>query len=274
MKILLSFLAILACQVAFAVLIPTDNQVLLNLGSPSTKTIPEKHLQVLVWNLHKGGDQDFEKDFALLTVGKDLILSQEILLTPKMKKVFSDLPDYLFSTATSFFVGSDLERTGVAIAAKAPSLNTLFIRTVNHEPFLDSPKMTIINQYPIRNRNDYLTVINLHGINFVTAQTFNEEINRVCRVIIALKLINHPLILAGDFNSWSEERLSILNRIKNNLGLNEANFLPDNRITFNNHPLDHVFYSKHLTLVSAKAEGFYQGSDHKPLELIFDIQSI
>lgn len=273
MKFLLTFLTIFCCQIAVAVLIPNDDHVLLNLGAPSSKNIPEKHIQVLVWNLHKGGDHDFEQDFGLLSVGKDLILSQEILLSPKMISLFSSLPDYLFSTATSFFIGKDQERTGVAIAAKTAAKNSYFVRTENLEPFLNSPKITLINQYPIQNRNDVLTVVNLHGINFVTTTTFNEEMERVLKTIIALKIINHPLILAGDFNSWSEERLNILNRIKNELGLNEATFSPDNRLTFNKHPLDHVFYSKHLVLVSAKADGFYLGSDHKPLELIFDLKN-
>lgn len=274
MKFLLSIVLIVSGQVAVAVITPSDNEVLLSLGTTGKEALPSKGIQILVWNLHKGGDQDFQKDFSILSYKKDLIISQEMLLNSEMKKVFSDLPDYLFSTATSFFVGKDLTRTGVAIGSQVPAVNSYFLRSKNLEPIIGSPKMTLINQYPIENHTEVLTVINLHAINFVSARAFGEEVDRISHAMLTLKLQNRPLIFAGDFNSWSEDRVNILNNLKIKFNLKEASFTPDHRLTFMGLPLDHVFYSEHLELVSAKADKSYQGSDHKPLELIFDLNRL
>lgn len=274
MKFLLGIVLIVSSHVAVAVLTPSDNQVLLSLGASSKSALPSKGIQVLVWNLHKGGDRDFQKDFALLSYKKDLIISQEMLLNPEMKKTFSDLPDYLFSTATSFFMGRDLNRTGVATGSQVPVITSRFLRTKNLEPITDSPKMTLINQYPIENQTEILTVINLHAINFVSAGAFSEEVERIAQLVISLNLLHHPLLFAGDFNTWSEERINILNNLTTKLNLTEASFTPDNRLTFMGNPLDHVFYSEHLELISAKSDLSYQGSDHRPLELIFNLKRL
>jgi endonuclease/exonuclease/phosphatase (EEP) superfamily protein YafD len=132
--------------------------------------------------------------------------------------------------------------------------------------------MTLITQYAIENQKEFLTVINLHAINFVSAKIFSEEMDHIAQVVESLNILNHPLLLAGDFNTWSNERLVILNKLKNKLSLTEAIFMPDYRLTFRGLPLDHVFYSTHLSLISAKADRFYQGSDHRPLELVFDLK--
>ena len=77
MKFLLCFFILAA---AYAAETPKDDQVILNLGRPSVENLPAKNLKILVWNLHKGANKDFEKDFSTLTENKNLILSQEILL--------------------------------------------------------------------------------------------------------------------------------------------------------------------------------------------------
>jgi endonuclease/exonuclease/phosphatase (EEP) superfamily protein YafD len=84
----------------------------------------------------------------------------------------------------------------------------------------------------------------------------------------SLKVLGHPLIIAGDFNTWSLDRTKFFNNFKKQLNLNEAAYKPDYRITFRGFPLDHFLFSKDLKLISAKADKFYQGSDHKPLEVV------
>jgi endonuclease/exonuclease/phosphatase (EEP) superfamily protein YafD len=269
MKFLLCFFILAA---AYAAETPKDDQVILNLGRPSVENLPAKNLKILVWNLHKGANKDFEKDFSTLTENKNLILSQEILLNQDMTRIFSNYPDYLFVSATSFFMGKELFRTGLATASMAPAYWSGFIRTKNLEPILNSPKMALITQYPIEGRKDLLTVVNLHGINFVSSNIYREEIERIYQVIVNLKLLERPLIVAGDFNTWSEERMNIFSFFALRLFLKEATFSPDHRLTFRGFPLDHVLYSSHFILHSAKADLNYQGSDHQPLELVFSFK--
>lgn len=268
MKFLLSLLLINTC---FAANTPSEEQILLPLGHSTTKMLPEKNLKLLVWNLHKGENKDFKKDFSILSKDKDLILAQEIYLDANMRESFAEISDFQFLTATSFLMGKDLLRTGIATGTAALIQNAYFVKTIYQEPVLHSPKMSLFTQYKIENHKDFLTVINIHGINFVNAEIYRQELQRILDEIIKLKLEKLPLIIAGDFNSWSLERLNILNNFKAQLNVSESNFSPDNRLTFRGFPLDHVLYSHHLELVSAKAEKEYKGSDHQPLELIFDV---
>jgi len=246
--------------------IPSDNEVLLSFGNRSQKVLP-KRLSFLVWNLHKGTNQSFTKDFNQLARNKDFIIAQEMLLDDKMKNTFTSLPLNYYSTATSFFMGKDLFRTGVATGGKVAPIGLSFVRTKTLEPVINSPKITLITHYPIAFSEKILTVVNIHGINFVDGQAYREEMARLYEV---LKNSPGPLIFTGDFNSWNDDRNIILKEVCDNLHLNEAHFFPDNRMRFNKHPLDHFFYSDDIKIIEAKVEDYYQGSDHKPLEIILE----
>ncbi len=53
-----------------------------------------------------------------------------------------------------------------------------------------------------------------------------------------------PVIVAGDFNSWSEARMALLSIQLASVGLQEVRFSPDNRTTFINYlPLDSFLLS-------------------------------
>ncbi len=246
--------------------VPKDNEVLMTVGTASQPSLP-KRMNVLVWNLHKGQDGTFATDFTDLAYKKDLIIAQEMQLDPFMEKVFAAFPLNIYTTATSFFLGKEFYRTGVATATQVQPDSERFIRTQTLEPVVNSPKVTLITQYPIRSTDKKLTVVNIHGINFVDVPSFKKEIGRIYEVI---KDIPAPMVFAGDFNSWNDDRLNTLKDLCVKMKMKEANFFPDNRMRFNGRPLDHFFYTEDLRILEAKVEGFYQGSDHKPLELVIE----
>ncbi|RPJ73759.1 MAG: hypothetical protein EHM20_11705, partial [Alphaproteobacteria bacterium] len=132
-------------------------------------------------------------------------------------------------------------------------------------------KVTLVSRFPIKFSTNLLTVVNIHGINFVDSASYQRVINRIYD---SIKNYPSPIIFAGDFNSWSDERNTILKNLCKKLKLRAANFFPDHRMTFNNHPLDHFFYSDDIRIIEAKAEEFYLGSDHKPLELIVEYSPV
>ena len=244
--------------------IPSPNDIIQTFGIPSQSSLP-KRINILVWNLHKGLNEAFSSDFMSLARQKDLVLAQEICLNPLMRFVFSSFPNYFYTSGTSFFYGKDLSRTGVATAGPVEASNIDYIRTGTLEPVLHTPKLTLITRYPIKFTTKQLTVVNIHGINFVDDASYNIEINRIYEV---LKDIAGPLIFAGDFNSWNSNRMNILKKMSLDLKLNEASFFPDFRKKFDNYPLDHFYHTDDIKIISAKVEGFYQGSDHAPLEVI------
>ncbi len=246
--------------------IPTDKDVIFQFGKSGENALPQR-MNILVWNLHKGGDATFAHDFNELAYQKDLLINEEMQLDLNMRTVFAAFPDNFYTTATSFFVGKDLFRTGVATGSEVTPTETSYIKTVTLEPIMNSPKVTLITRYPIHNSTKQLTVVNIHGINFVDNTSYKKEIDRIANVI---KDIPSPLILAGDFNSWNEVRLEILKEAAEKLHLTEANFFPDNRLRFHGSPLDHFYYTDDIRVLETKVEAFYQGSDHKPLELVIE----
>ncbi|MDD4974766.1 MAG: endonuclease/exonuclease/phosphatase family protein [Bacteriovorax sp.] len=246
--------------------VPTDKDVILTFGVPSQRSL-SKRINILVWNLHKGSNDTFGTDFVSLAYQKDLVISQEMYLTPLMSMVFGSFPHYFYTSATSFFFGKILTRTGVVTSSPVLPSTIDYVRTETLEPVVNSPKVTLITRYPIRFSTKQLTVVNIHGINFVDGPSYRKEMNRIYE---ALKNVPSPLIFAGDFNSWNDERYAILKELGQKLKLSEASFSPDYRMTFNKHPLDHFYYTNDIKIISAKVEDFYQGSDHKPLEVIVE----
>ena len=242
--------------------IPSEDNTIISFGKSSKKQLPPKDWSFLVWNLHKGVDETFTPEYLSLTYGRDIIMNQEFYLGNIMIDVFSYLKFHRFETATSFFTGSEKIRTGVANISTVDPISSKFLRTLNREPVVSTPKVTLITSYPIQFSKKNLTVVNIHGINFVSTIIFTMELERIYRQI---KDIPSPLVFAGDFNTWNLDRITILNQYIKKLKLKGARFQPDNRTTFNGYPLDHFFYSSDIKVKDARADGYYFGSDHKPL---------
>lgn len=242
--------------------IPHDDDVIISFGRASRKQLPPKKWSFLVWNLHKGVDATFRPEYLALTFGREIIMNQEILLNDFMYDVFNFLPFHYFESGTSFFSGPERYRTGVANISTVAPIFTKFIRTTTLEPIVGTPKLSLITSYPILLSRKNLTVVNIHGINFVSTFAFQKELSRIYHQI---KDIPSPMVFAGDFNTWNPERINILKMYIKKLKLKEANFLPDNRTTFNKFPLDHFFHSSDIKVTKARADSLYIGSDHKPL---------
>ena len=246
--------------------LPAPEDVMVNFGQASQVSL-KKRFSMLVWNLHKGQDADFSKDYPELSYKKDILVNQEMFLNPLMMTVFGDLPGYYFTSATSFFMGAEQFRTGVVTASKVNPISVKYIKTDTLEPVVSSPKMSLVSRFPINNSEKILTVINIHGINFVLGDDYRHEMEKIVNEV---KDLPPPIIFTGDFNTWSDERVGILKEAMKKLHLNATHFFPDERMKFNDHVLDHFLYTDDLRIVEAKVEGFYKGSDHKPLEVIVE----
>ena len=242
--------------------IPSDENVIHSFGKASRKRLPPKKWSFLVWNLHKGADKTFAPEYLGLSFGRDVIMNQEVYLNKNMKDVFKFLPFHKFEMATSFFAGNGKTPTGVANISTVEPQFTKFIRTINLEPILSSPKITLITSYPIHFSKRKLTVVNIHGINFVSTSAFRAELERIYQEI---KDIPAPMVFSGDFNTWNLERTTILNQYIQKLNMNTVSFLPDNRTTFRGYPLDHFFYTNDIAVTNARSDAYFNGSDHQPL---------
>ncbi|MCZ4370641.1 endonuclease/exonuclease/phosphatase family protein [Vibrio diazotrophicus] len=219
-------------------------------------------LGLLVWNIYKQNREGWSEELSRLSSDAQLLLLQEASLNSGLKQWLSD-QGWEGNQVNAFKVMG--ESAGVInLARTTPNLACGYTEM---EPWLRLPKSGIYARYPLSN-GQVLAVVNLHSVNF----TYGTDEYQLQLEALANELSQHtgPIIVAGDFNSWSEERMSVMKQVLTSLGLSEVSFSPDNRVRFiSGLPLDHVFY-RGLKLENAKAPES-GASDHNPLLLSFSL---
>ena len=213
-------------------------------------------VRVLSWNLHKGLDAGWAADLARYAADNDLVLLQEAVLSDAVRDVLDRAGhDWIMAGAFAW----EGEQRGVLVAARTRALDGCALRTF--EPLLPLPKSALVVRFQL-GADSTVAVANLHGINFTLGLgRFREQLEAV-----AAELARHsgPVILAGDFNTWSEARHEVLAGIAARLGLVSVLIdEPDGRrLAFGRH-LDH-FYFRGFRLVRASAPKV-TSSDHNPI---------
>jgi len=112
--------------------------------------------------------------------------------------------------------------------------------------------------------NQHLLVANIHAINFTTNHSAFKKQND--RIESLLNAHPGPMIVAGDFNTWSKGRMSRVNAMTERLGLTAVKF-DDNRTRVFGQSIDHVYY-RGLESTYAQASTT-TASDHNPLAVGF-----
>jgi endonuclease/exonuclease/phosphatase (EEP) superfamily protein YafD len=239
--------------------IPTDGKSLITIGECSEKTLPEKDVKILVWNVYKGKDPRWEAEFREIIRGHDLVLLQEAVTDHRMPKIWrEDFHKYAWNMAASFHLNPQ-HATGVAIGARAEFFDLKFVRTKSRELFLLTPKIALLSQFKIHGRQDKLMVVNTHSLNFTTTNLFIKALEEK---IMQIESHKGPLIFAGDFNTWNTRRWILLVQMLSQLKLNPVEFSNDNRFF----KLDHIFV-RGINVHSTEVLHGFKGSDHTPLEV-------
>lgn len=126
-------------------------------------------------------------------------------------------------------------------------------------------KAALLSAHPLAN-GESLWVLNVHMLLSRSHRIFEEELSRL---LIALQAHAGPLIVAGDFNTWSRRRLAALQRHMMALGLTQAR--PHGMKHLKAHRgrvLDHLFY-RGLALAEARVLPT-DCSDHAPIVAHFE----
>ncbi|MBD1575064.1 MULTISPECIES: endonuclease/exonuclease/phosphatase family protein [Vibrio] len=232
-----------------------------NQSSPIDK---QGELNVLVWNIHKQGDQGWQQALQEYSSQSNLMLLQEASLTPELNQWIGEQAwgaSYV-NAFKAFGVSAGVLNLSDALPIKACAYTAL-------EPWILLPKSALFAQYALSN-GQQLGVINLHSINFTFGtKEFQLQINHLSQ---AVKSHIGPLIIAGDFNTWSETRTKEVRAKMAQLGMHEVHFSVDNRRRFiNGLVFDHVFY-RDLELNSAMSPKT-TASDHNPMLVKFTLQN-
>lgn len=224
-------------------------------GNDATATLDPENIGLFVWNIHKNEHADAMDDLATMAGDMDLVLLQEASLAHLPHNQLNQA-DY-WSFAPGYRATDSL--TGVMTISSVQPLAHCFMR--NQEPWLRSPKAISVTEFALLGKHQTLAVVNIHGINFtIGVSDFEQQLEKI-RVVIANH--NGPVIVAGDFNTWNDERVERVNILSTQLGMTELVFAVDNRVTPFSHTLDRVLV-RGLQVIDATTE-IVDSSDHNPL---------
>lgn len=215
---------------------------------------------IMVWNIFKQKRADCIQILEHYADETKLILLQEAQTTPQLlnfitrqNKIADHVPAYCFNNIYA----------GVMTITDTLPISIYSFR--EKEPLIRVPKSALITIYPIYNSTHQLLVANIHAVNFsIGVKSYRQQMHMLLNRI---KEHNGPVILAGDFNAWSQQRLNLLYHLVSTNDLKPVNFSIDIRKTFMGRPLDFVFY-RGLQLDTAKIIST-SASDHNPLLVKF-----
>jgi endonuclease/exonuclease/phosphatase (EEP) superfamily protein YafD len=229
----------------------------------AASTLGGDTVQLALWNIHKEEHPSWEADFARVSAGADLLLLQEARNTDSLRRGLGDRRYRWTLNAAFQYQGED---TGVLTAAGARAESWCSLRTA--EPWLRIPKTALVTRYRLAN-GELLSVVNVHGINFALGtREFRGQLEALRE-----RLARHdgPVIVAGDFNTWSGERHEIVAAMARELGLTAVSYEQDKRSRFLGEPVDHVYYRG---LRAEPAQVVTVGSsDHHAVRVTFRIDT-
>ena len=215
---------------------------------------------LLVWNVLKGKRSDWTSDFLRFCNAKDLLIIQEAYLTEEFRNMLGK-KHYNWDMSIAFEYKNI--KAGVLTASK---IEPSFVCTLQKkEPLIRIPKTILITMYPLSGRDQSLLVANLHLINYtVSVSQFRAQVQQMERI---LSKHQGPLVVAGDFNTWSDKRMAVIDASAGQLNLKAVTFKDNNQSLVLGHNVDHIFYRglEPLEAISTVVTT----SDHNPLQIKF-----
>ncbi|MEO8740350.1 MAG: endonuclease/exonuclease/phosphatase family protein [Casimicrobiaceae bacterium] len=218
-------------------------------------------MRIMSWNIHKESDDGWKNELARLGRDSDILALQEVTLVLPVLDVLQR-SDFRWVMASSF--AYDDYDVGVLTATHIAPIASCTQRAV--EPLLRLPKSALISWFATRGKPT-LAVANVHAINFtLSTDEFQAQLSAVADILGAH---DGPIVLAGDFNTWSLARKRTLDQIARRLGLEEVAFADDERTRFFGKPLDHIL-TRGLRVIASEVITV-TSSDHNPLFATLEI---
>lgn len=223
---------------------------------------PER-FSVLNWNVYKGKRENWVTDFKRYSYKHDVVTIQEAHLGENLKSMLGR--EHPYWTLNTAFHYQD-KATGVMTASRVRPIHNCGQRTA--EPIIRFPKTSLVSYYPVEGMDENLLVANIHGINFsFGVGAYKQQIENLYEV---MKHHKGPIVLAGDFNTWSEKRMQIVDVLAQRLSLESLDYTSHNRTIVFGNALDHVFYRG---LKPLEHDTWYvTSSDHNPTRVSFRVK--
>jgi endonuclease/exonuclease/phosphatase (EEP) superfamily protein YafD len=217
-------------------------------------------IALLNWNIYKGNGENWQKDLSSFAKSHDLMTIQEAYMDDELSGLLqTNNVNWVMNTA--FHLNGTA--TGVMTAANSNAAYSCGFQNI--EPIIRLPKSTLVSYYNITGHDKKLLVANIHGINFTLGLTaYHEQLEQL---FDSLQHHDGPMIVAGDFNSWSEGRMAEVMQIIDRLSLSSLDYPVNNKTHLFGNAIDHVFY-RDLHLVSNQVWQV-SSSDHNPISVTF-----
>ena len=225
-------------------------------------------VRILSWNVAKNNyAPNWGKEFRAIVeqYRPDKLFLQEVRLRAGETKI-PELEKMGWTFAPNFIDTSNDTYSGILIATQANRTESKAVITKHYEPVSDTPKVSLFTKYSLPNRSDLLAV-NTHLINFVSLSKFQAQLQEIELII---KEHQGAIILAGDFNTWSQSRWLILSQMAARLKLTPVTFTVRDTQKIKSFlfspPLDYIFYRGFTQKPDrAKVIDNITTSDHNPL---------
>ena len=230
-------------------------------GAEARRSIDPYWIELLNWNIEKGGNEDWGIELYELGEHADVLTLQEApLVNPGWE-------DHVVQNFHAFAPGYNTRQSPTGVMTVSTAVPLVQCNLSAREPWLRTPKATLVTEYALAGRAETLLVINIHAVNFTLGLgAFESQLDSASNI---LGRHEGPVIFAGDFNTWRQSRLEHLEVLIDSHGLDAVEFDNDDRKRFLGYPLDHV-YVRGLEVVAAETHET-RASDHNPMRVWLSI---
>ena len=219
--------------------------------------LASSRFHLITWNVHKGQDTGWQEDLERLSKQADFVLLQEATQ-------YQNLSTFSTALFVSSFSFNELLSGVKTFTQTQPEW---YCGGGVAEPIIQIPKVASVMNLPLEKGNSLL-LINVHLINFEWGiSAYQAQLEQLFSFVE-----NHqgPIIMAGDFNAWNEDRLNFVNNLIQKYGLDSVALSQDERVRFLGYPLDYIF-TRGVKVVRATSE-VVTSSDHNPLLMEFELE--
>lgn len=245
---------------------PETCQALAEVNSENVQKhgLDPENIALLNWNIYKGNAEGWQKDLSSFAQNHDVMTIQEAYLDDELSGLLT-ANNFNWVINTAFYMGGTA--AGVMTVANSNAIHSCGFK--NREPIIRIPKSTLVSYYNIDGHSNKLLVANIHGINFTLGLTAYRE--QLLQLFESVQHHDGPMIIAGDFNSWSDDRMSEVMQLVNKLALSSLEYPVNNKTHVFGNAIDHVFY-RQLEPVEKKVWQV-SSSDHNPISVNFRLSS-
>ncbi len=243
-----------------------EEDVLRRLGVATTPAFGPM-LKLVCWNMFKARRRGWLQDLTTISASADLVLLQEAVLHGGIAQPFHTSSGMEWIMVENLRHAREQVTTGPKTGSRVAAASSAFVRSHAREPLINTPKTFLYTAHPVSDGSTLL-VVNVHAINLVSTAKFTHQVEQ-----IAEPVARHtgPCIVAGDFNTWNEARMHVLQRAMAQAGLVRAPAAAPQWRHFRQ-VLDHVFF-RGMRLINAHALTHVKTSDHVPLAAEFDLSA-